>query len=78
MMAAGCGRKSKMAGSVVVAGEVSKSSFLKKRSKKLLFVSRRAGRTSAAPKIQEFFGSFFQKRTCFLAFGKRKQPHQMC
>jgi hypothetical protein len=35
-----------------------KTSFLKKRSKKLL---RFRSRQAAAPQGQEFFGSFFQK-----------------
>jgi hypothetical protein len=39
---------------------------LKKRSKKLLQISR-AGWTGAALNDQKFFGSFFQKRTYFVA-----------
>jgi hypothetical protein len=42
-----------------------KSSFLKKRSKKLLIPGARAGRNARA-RVQKFFGSFFQKRTAFL------------
>jgi hypothetical protein len=41
-------------------------SFLKKRSKKLLDVCTFASRP-AQPNGQKFFGSFFQKRTCFLS-----------
>jgi hypothetical protein len=41
---------------------IERSSFLKKRSKKLLLP--RSGRRRA-PNKQKFFGSFFQKRTAF-------------
>jgi hypothetical protein len=42
-----------------------RSSFLKKRSKKLLQFGARVAATRALEK-QKFFGSFFQKRTaCF-------------
>ncbi len=41
------------------------TSFLKKRSKKLLKIGCRASQTPEL-KDQKFFGSFFQKRTCFL------------
>jgi hypothetical protein len=40
-------------------------SFLKKRSKKLLDPGTRVP-TGTRTKLQKFFGSFFQKRTCFL------------
>jgi lipopolysaccharide export system protein LptA len=40
------------------------SSFLKKRSKRLLSLQVRASQATYA-KEQKFFGSFFQKRTCF-------------
>jgi hypothetical protein len=39
-----------------------RTSFLKKRSKKLLLVGLGAT-TGTRAKIQKFFGSFFQKRT---------------
>jgi hypothetical protein len=38
-----------------------RSSFLKKRTKKLLFVGRRAGRTGAAPMSKSFLLLFFKK-----------------
>jgi hypothetical protein len=38
------------------------TSFLKKRSKKLLILDARASRNARA-RVQKFFGSFFQKRT---------------
>jgi hypothetical protein len=41
-----------------------RTSFLKKRSKKLLSPGL-AGTTGAGAKVQKFFGSFFQKRTAF-------------
>jgi hypothetical protein len=42
------------------------TSFLKKRSKKLLHIGA-AVVLPASPEDQKFFGSFFQKRTaCFL------------
>jgi hypothetical protein len=44
------------------------SSFLKKRTKKLLIIGVRVG-VSAHPNKQKFFGSFFQKRTAFLTAG---------
>jgi hypothetical protein len=44
------------------------ASFLKKRSNRLLILEPRAG-PSAPQKEQKFFGSFFQKRTCFLLLG---------
>jgi hypothetical protein len=40
-----------------------KSSFLKKRSKKLLSVLASAFPDRLGPNEQKFFGSFFQKRT---------------
>jgi hypothetical protein len=40
-----------------------KSSFLKKRSKKLLSVLASAFQDRLSPNEQKFFGSFFQKRT---------------
>ncbi len=40
---------------------------MKKRSKKLLHIGTGA-RREAQPNKQKFFGSFFQKRTCLLAF----------
>jgi hypothetical protein len=46
------------------------TSFLKKRSKKLLIIAP-DGSTSTAPNTQKFFGSFFQKRTSFLPVGVR-------
>jgi hypothetical protein len=46
----------------IVACEVRKTSFLKKRSKKLLILVVRASRNARA-RVQKFFGSFFQKRT---------------
>jgi hypothetical protein len=46
------------------AGKERKSSFLKKRSKKLLHLAR-AGTESATAK-QRFFGSFFSKKNFFL------------
>jgi hypothetical protein len=43
-----------------------KTSFLKKRSKKLLFTLASAHPERLSPDKQKFFGSFFQKRTaCF-------------
>jgi hypothetical protein len=42
-----------------------RTSFLKKRSKKLLSRAARASRNAGA-NMQTFFGSFFQKRPCFL------------
>jgi hypothetical protein len=41
-----------------------RTSFLKKRSKKLLTPAIRASRNARA-RVQTFFGSFFQKRTAF-------------
>jgi hypothetical protein len=58
-----------------------RTSFLKKRSKKLLF--HRLGRVLPAqgkapqPKEQKFFGSFFQKRTLFLP-ANLEQPYSFC
>jgi hypothetical protein len=47
-------------------GEKERTSFLKKRSKKLLFVLASAFPDRLSPDSQKFFGSFFQKRTaCF-------------
>jgi hypothetical protein len=43
-----------------------RSSFLKKRSKRLLLLGVEARRVKYA-KRQKFFGSFFQKRTDFLS-----------
>jgi hypothetical protein len=40
------------------------SSFLKKRTKKLLILGARAGRNAHA-RVQKFFASFFQKRSAF-------------
>jgi hypothetical protein len=42
-----------------------RTSFLKKRSKKLLEIGTGASATPQ-PNDQKFFGSFFQKRTRFL------------
>jgi hypothetical protein len=47
-------------------GKQGRSSFLKKRSKKLLNIGSVAS-CSAQPNNQKHFGSFFQKRTCLLA-----------
>jgi hypothetical protein len=44
-----------------------RSSFLKKSSKRLLFVGVYARRATYA-KVQKFFGSFFQKRTLASSF----------
>jgi hypothetical protein len=44
-----------------------RSSFLKKRSKKLLSVLASALRDRLHPNEQKFFGSFFQKRTALFA-----------
>jgi hypothetical protein len=44
-----------------------RSSFLKKRSKKLLSVSAAASPDGLSPNEQKFFGSFFQKRTASFA-----------
>jgi hypothetical protein len=46
--------------------EEGRTSFLKKRSKKLLQIWYFAG-GSARPNNQKFFGSFFQKRTAFFS-----------
>jgi hypothetical protein len=43
------------------------SSFLKKRSKKLLSVGFGPS-GKARRRVQEFFGSFFQKRTAFFTY----------
>jgi hypothetical protein len=45
-----------------------RSSFLKKRSKRLFSVGVRATYPSAYLKEQKFFGSFFQKRTPYTLF----------
>jgi hypothetical protein len=58
--------------------EKERSSFLKKRSKKLLPVLASAFPDSLSPDEQKFFGSFFQKRTAsFLqaASGKITRRH---
>jgi hypothetical protein len=47
------------------ASKEESASFLKKRSKKLLIGDIRVT-TGARAIMQKFFGSFFQKRTCFL------------
>jgi hypothetical protein len=44
------------------------TSFLKKRSKKLLSVWLRPLRIGPGPNSQKFFGSFFQKRTAFFLY----------
>jgi hypothetical protein len=44
-----------------------RTSFLKKRSKKLLSVSAAAFPVRLSPNEQKFFGSFFQKRTASFA-----------
>jgi hypothetical protein len=44
-----------------------RSSFLKKRSKKLLTIG--AALAGSVRHSQKFFGSFFQKRTFFLSLG---------
>jgi hypothetical protein len=44
-----------------------RTSFLKKRSKKLLVVWASAFPGNAQPRSQKFFASFFQKRTASLA-----------
>jgi hypothetical protein len=41
--------------------EKESTSFLKKRSKKLLFIGL-SGTTGARARVQKFFASFFQKR----------------
>jgi hypothetical protein len=43
-----------------------RTSFLKKRSKKLLFICAEPIRQTHA-NVQKFFGSFFQKRTFLLS-----------
>jgi len=48
----------------IVKRKEASGSFLKKRTKKLLFVFRRAGFICMVSG-QKFFGSFFQKRTAF-------------
>jgi hypothetical protein len=53
--------------------EEESTSFLKKRSKKLLIIAP-DGSTGAPPKVQKFFGSFFQKRTFFLPVGVPEWP----
>jgi hypothetical protein len=54
-------------------GAEDKSSFLKKRSKKLLFVLASDFPDGLSLHEQKFFGSFFQKRTAsflfFFSFG---------
>jgi hypothetical protein len=42
-----------------------RTSFLKKRSKKLLSISPSAFPDGLSPNEQKFFGSFFQKRIAF-------------
>jgi hypothetical protein len=46
-------------------GKKARSSFLKKRSKKLLRPGLSLSRRRRSPNWQKFFGSFFQKRTAF-------------
>jgi hypothetical protein len=46
----------------MIMGQEERSSFLKKSSKKLLFIGV-SSRRRACAKVQKFFGSFFQKRT---------------
>jgi hypothetical protein len=46
-------------------GKEIRSSFLKKRSKRLLRMGF-GGAGNSAAQLQKFFGSFFQKRTTFL------------
>jgi hypothetical protein len=47
-----------------------RSSFLKKRSKRLLFISA----SPASRREQKFFGSFFRKRTAFLLAVNGDEP----
>jgi hypothetical protein len=47
------------------SGRQERTSFLKKRSKKLLILLEAQVETGALME-QKFFGSFFQERTCFL------------
>jgi hypothetical protein len=51
------------------------SSFLKKRTKKLLFLGARIA-TGARARVQKFFGSFFQKRTLSSFCFKKPAPVQ--
>jgi hypothetical protein len=52
------------------------TAFLKKSSKKLLFILRRACDTDRGPDLQKFFGSFFQKRTAFFTLTAVDYPKQ--
>jgi hypothetical protein len=52
-----------MAGFGKAGRKEERSSFLKKRSKKLLFLLASVSPGRLSPKSQKFFGSFFQKRT---------------
>jgi hypothetical protein len=53
-----------------IAGEILRSSFLTKRTKKLLLPLAKPRGNTAQPRNQKFFASFFQKRSAFsLAFG---------
>jgi len=54
----------------------SDSSFLKKRSKKLLDLWSRASHSGAALNLQKFFGSFFQKRTTDLLWSSTMSPYR--
>jgi hypothetical protein len=45
--------------------QTARSSFLKKTSKRLLFL-RRVRQPGQIRQVKKFFGSFFQKRTFFL------------
>jgi hypothetical protein len=50
------------------------TSFLKKRSKKLLLIWL-SGPTGTRARVQKFFGSFFQKRTaCFPTAAEPAKP----
>jgi hypothetical protein len=48
---------------------------LKKSSKKLLIILAAAYPERLSPDSQKFFGSFFQKRTCFLSDVATCYPH---
>jgi flagella basal body P-ring formation protein FlgA len=48
-------------------GEQASSSFLKKRTKKLLLIAGCGAAVATSHRKQKFFGSFFQKRTAFFA-----------
>jgi hypothetical protein len=51
-------------------GSEGRTSFLKKRSKKLLVILAAASPNGLGPDSQKFFGSFFQKRTTSLSASK--------